>query len=469
MKIAFFSSEVFPFAKTGGLADVSGSLPGALAKQGAEVKVFMPLYNKIKPQKMFDDYGTSQLAKKVEIIFVRNDDYFLREHLYTSPRGDYPDNLERFSFFCKKSFDILKRINFSPDIFHANDWQSSLINIYLKILYKNVTLFKRAKSVLTIHNLAYQGVFEKEKFPQLGINPDYFSVNHLEFYNKINLLKGGIIFSDMVNTVSPRYAKQIQTPDYGCGLDGVLREKRERLCGILNAIDYDVWNPAKDKLIYTPYSLETLENKAINKRKFQKEMGLKVNKKIFLLGIVTRLAEQKGIDIFSKALDKILGNHQVVILGTGDEKYHKILKTKAKKHKSLSLHLKFDEVLAHRIYASCDAFLMPSRFEPCGLSQMISYKYATVPVVHYTGGLVDTVIDYQDGGGGFVFHNYHHKDLVAVIERAYKLFSRNSEWSELLKKITGFNFSWAKTAKEYMDIYKRCQLLSSAQLKAALK
>ncbi|RKY38764.1 MAG: glycogen synthase, partial [Candidatus Omnitrophota bacterium] len=261
MKIAFFSSEVFPFAKTGGLADVSGALPLSLAEQGCKVKVFMPLYKNIKPEKVYDDYATSQLGKNIEIIFIKHDEYFLRDYLYTTPDGDYPDNLERFSFFCKKCFDILKRINFSPHIFHANDWQTSLVNIYLKILYKNDKFFNRSKSILTIHNLAYQGIFEKEKFSHLGISWDYFSLKYLEFYGKINILKGGIVFSDMVNTVSPTYAKQIQTPDYGCGLDGVLREKRERLLGILNGIDYKVWNPSRDEFIYKKYSWRTLEGK----------------------------------------------------------------------------------------------------------------------------------------------------------------------------------------------------------------
>ncbi|MCD6583920.1 MAG: glycogen synthase [Candidatus Omnitrophica bacterium] len=456
MKIAFFSSEVFPFAKTGGLADVSGALPLSLAEQGCEVKVFMPLYKNIKPEKVYDDYATSQLGKNIEIIFIKHDNYFLRDYLYTTPDGDYPDNLERFSFFCKKCFDVLKRINFSPHIFHANDWQTSLVNIYLKILYKNDKFFNGSKSILTIHNLAYQGIFDKEKFSYLGISWDYFSLNYLEFYGKINLLKGGIVFSDMVNTVSPTYAKQIQTPDYGCGLDGVLREKRERLLGILNGIDYKIWNPSEDEFIYKKYSWRTLEGKWENKRKFQRELGLSVGKTKFLLGMVSRLAEQKGIDILSQALDKILEKHQIVILGLGDKKYHNILTAKADKYKNFSLHLKFDEVLAHRIYACCDAFVMPSRFEPCGLSQLVSYKYATVPVVHHTGGLVDTVVDYQEGGGGFVFYHYSAKDLIEAIQRAYRVFSKKEEWFQLIKKIARFDYSWRRAAKDYLKVYQRC-------------
>ncbi|MEM7816563.1 MAG: glycogen/starch synthase [Candidatus Aenigmatarchaeota archaeon] len=459
MKVAFCSSEVFPFAKTGGLADVSGALPLALAKQKCQVKVFMPLYKNIKPQKVFGEFGLTK-EKNVEFIFIKNDNFFMRDALYGTPQGDYPDNLERFSFFCRQVLEILKKLNFSPDIIHSNDWQASLVNIYLKTLYKNDNFFKNTKCLLTIHNLAYQGLFDVEKYPIIGLGWEYFNMHCLEFYGKVNLLKGGIVFSDMINTVSPTYAKQIQTPDYGCGLDGVLREKRDRLVGILNAIDYSVWDPKIDKLIYKNYSPLDLENKYENKIKFQKELGLKVDKNILFLGMVSRLAEQKGIDILSEALPQILKKYQVVILGFGDEKYHTILKKLTTKFKkNFSLNLKFDEVLAHKIYAGCDCFLMPSKFEPCGLSQMISYKYATVPIVHHTGGLADTVIDVNEDGGGFVFHNYDPQDLIFTVERAQGLFLQKKLWQNLLKKITKYNFSWEVTASKYIEIYKKCQSL----------
>jgi starch synthase len=352
---------------------------------------------------------------------------------------------------------ILKKINFSPDIIHANDWQAALINIYLKTLYNNDEFFKRTKCVITIHNLAYQGLFEKEKYPSLGISWDYFNMHCLEFYGKINLLKGGIVFSDMINTVSPTYAKQIQTPDYGCGLDGALRERREKLTGILNAIDYEVWNPSVDKLIYKKYSPKNLADKYVNKKMFQKELGLKVDQNTLFLGMVSRLAEQKGVDILSDSLGYILKKYEVVILGLGDEKYHKILNKKAAKFKkSFSLNLRFDETIAHRIYAACDCFLMPSRFEPCGLSQMISYKYATVPIVHSTGGLTDTVIDVENGGGGFVIDRYTSNDLISAVDRAAQLFSKKFTWRNLLAKITKYNFSWEATAKKYVEMYKKC-------------
>ncbi len=460
---------MFPFAKTGGLADVSGALPLALSKRGCEVKVVMPFYKNITPREVNEEFGVSKIGN-TEFIFVRNDKYFFRDYLYTTPEGDYPDNLERFLFFCKKGLEILKKIEFSPDIIHCNDWQTSLVSVYLKTIFSwdssggggYGSFFKNTKTVFTIHNLAYQGIFDKEKFPLLGLPSELFSINYLEFYDKINLLKGGIVFSDMVTTVSPTYAKQIQTPDYGCGLEGVLREKRENLCGILNAIDYKVWNPSKDKLIYRRYSSKNLEDKYFNKKRLQKELGLKQKKSAFLLGMVSRLAEQKGIDILSEALSFLAERYQIVILGVGEEKFHRILKQKAKKFKeSFSLHLKFDESLAHKIYASCDCFLLPSKFEPCGLSQMISYKYATVPLVHHTGGLVDTVVDYEQGGGGFVFTRYDSKDLINTIERAEKVFKNKEAWRRLLNKIVRYNFSWDKAAENYVKVYERCRQSSA--------
>jgi len=453
MNIVICSSEVFPFAKTGGLADVTGALSIALGKLKNEVKVFMPLYKNIKPDKLYDDYGLTKEGN-VEFIFIKNDVFFYRDGLYGTSSGDYSDNLERFCFFSKKVLEIIKRINFKPDIVHSHDWQAAPVIIYLKTIYKDDEFYKNAKTILTIHNLAYQGIFNKEKYEVIGISWDYFNMHCLEFYDKVNLLKGGIVFADAINTVSPNYAKQIQTPQYGCGLDGVLRERANRLFGILNAIDYSVWDPKIDNLIYKKYSPENLEDKYINKKKLQSDLGLLVDKNKFLLGMVSRLAEQKGIDIISNNLEELAKNYQLVILGVGDERYHQILKKFSKKFKkSFSLNLKFDETLAHRIYAGCDAFLLPSRFEPCGLSQMISYKYATVPIVHHTGGLADTVVDYEEEGGGFVFKEYSTFDFLLAVERAYKVFKKKKEWLNLLKKITKYNFSWDVSAKQYIKLY----------------
>ena len=454
MKIAFCSSEVFPFAKTGGLGDVAAALPDELSRAGHQVKVFMPLYKGITPQKLYGDFGVSE-DNGIEFFFIKNDEYFLRDSIYVGSDGkDYPDSLERFSYFSKQTLKILEEIKFCPDIIHNNDWQTSLVSVYLKTIHQNSRFFKNTKSVLTIHNLAYQGLSPQDKFSLLGIDKKYFDVKYLEFYGKINLLKGGIVFSDIVTTVSPTYAKQIQTSEYGCGLETFLKSKGENIIGILNAIDYNIWDPSKDELIYKKYSPKSVEYKTINKVKLQQELGLKKDKNIFLLGMVSRLVEQKGIDILSQSLDSVLGRHQVVILGLGEPRYHEILKKKLVKFKdSFHIALKFDETLAHKIYAASDSFLLPSRFEPCGLSQMISYKYATLPLVHYTGGLIDTVSDVSQSGGGFVFKNYTENDLTATIERAANFFADKDQWAAVLRKVTQYNFSWEIAASSYIKVY----------------
>jgi len=461
MKVAFCSSEVFPYAKTGGLGDVSAALPEDLVKAGVEVKVFMPLHKGIEPQEMHDRFGITKQGP-IEVFFIKNDDYFLRDSIYVGDDGhDYPDSLERFSFYSKEVLEVLKKIDYCPDIIHSNDWQTALVNVYLKTLYKDDTFFKNTKCILTIHNFAYQGLSVKEKFPLLGISDKFFDKEYFEFHGKVNLLKGGIIFSDIVTTVSPTYAKQIQTREFGCGLEGVLRKKGKNLIGILNAIDYTIWNPATDDLIYKKYSPETLESKAINKTNLQRQLGLREDKDILFIGMVSRLAEQKGIDILSQAIDKIVSKCQLVILGVGEPRYHRILEKKAAKFKgSFSLALKFDEALAHKIYAGVDVFLLPSRFEPCGLSQMISYKYATLPLANHTGGLVDTVVDVSSGGGGFLFNNYDSSDLLSAVEEAQEVFSNKSRWQTILEKVTKFDFSWEVAAAKYIEVYRKLKAKS---------
>ena len=456
VKIAFCSSEVFPYAKTGGLGDVSAALPESLVKAGVEVKVFMPLLKGIEPQEMHDQFGITKQGP-IEVFFIKNDQYFLRDSIYAGEDGcDYPDSLERFSFYSKEVLKVLKKINFCPDIIHSNDWQTALVNVYLKTIYKDDAFFRNTKCVLTIHNLAYQGLSGKDKFPLLGISDKFFDKKYFEFHGKVNLLKGGIVFSDIVTTVSPTYAKQIQTSEFGCGLEGILRKKGKNLIGILNAIDYTIWNPAIDDLIYKKYSPDTLGDKVINKTNLQRQLGLGENKDTLFLGMVSRLAEQKGIDILSQAIDKIASKCQLVILGVGEPRYHKILEKKAAKFKGIfSLALKFDEALAHKIYAGVDVFLLPSRFEPCGLSQMISYKYATLPLVNHTGGLVDTVVDVSSGGGGFVFNNYDSSDLLSAIEKAQEVFGNKSKWRTILEKVTKFNFSWETATAKYIEVYKQ--------------
>ena len=454
MKVLFCSSEVVPFAKTGGLADVSGAFPEALEKQGCQVKVAMPKYRCVKNQGKM-----AKMGKDIDVFLIENAKYFDRQGLYGEAGGDYPDNLERFAFFCKQIFHLLKEVNFCPDIIHCNDWQTALIPVYLKTQFSNEPFFKRTKTIFTIHNLAYQGLFPKEKFPQTGLDWRLFNMHGLEFYGKVNLLKGGLVFSRLITTVSPNYAKEIQTLNYGCGLEGVLRERKKDLFGIINGLDYAIWNPAADDRIFQKYGPESLENKFINnKEKLQQELGLPCDKHIPLLGMVGRLAEQKGIELMISALEKMpKQNWQFVLLGTGDAKFHLALeKIMQKNYRNISIHLRFDPILAHKIYAGCDLFLMPSKFEPCGLGQLISFKYGTIPLARKTGGLADTVIDYhpeKETGNGFVFEKYTSGEMLKAIFRAASVYKDREKWRRLSLKVMNYDFSWEASAKKYLKLY----------------
>lgn len=459
MNILFSSSEVVPFAKTGGLADVAGALPKALAKKGAKVMVTMPLYKGIKPEKAGARPHTS-IDKNVEIYFIKNDELFNRDGLYGTVAGDFPDNLDRFSFFCRQTLDLAKQIGFKPDIIHCHDWQSALIPIYLKSIYRDDDFFENTKTVFTIHNLAYQGVFPESEFSKIGIYRDFYSIDGLEFYGKVDLLKGGLIFSDHLTTVSPTYAKEIQTKEFGCGLEGVLYQRRHSLSGILNGLDYDIWNPVKDKLIYEKFSPKDLMGKLENKQRLQKEYGLKVSKSIPLFGMISRLADQKGVDLIVNALDELMDlDIQIIILGTGEKRYHEMLQSAAAEHpEKLSLNLKFDDKLAHNIYAASDIFLMPSRYEPCGLGQMISLKYGSIPLVFKTGGLADTIEDFDEKcgcGNGFVFDKYDKDEFLSTVERATETFRVKALWKGLRARAMASDFSWEVSAKHYIDLYKR--------------
>jgi len=432
---------------------VAGSLPYALAAAGARVRVFMPLYKGIQPQKLYPGFGHSRKGK-VEFIFVRADGYFLRDGLYGGPFGDFPDNMERYAYFCRRVPEILKEQGWQTDIIHANDWQTALLSVYLKAWYAQDHFFKDTAAVLTIHNIAYQGIFEKEKYPALGLSWRHFNMHEMEFYNHINLLKGGIAASDAVNTVSPTYAKEIQVSDYGWQLDPVLRANRLKLWGILNGVDYKVWAPRRDRFIHKKYSADDLAAKAANKAALQKECGLKPDGKAFLLGMVSRLVDDKGLDILSEAMAYLLKRYQMVVLGSGDSHNHKMLHYfKQKYPRALSAHIKFDEALAHRIYAASDAFLIPSLTEPCGLSQLIAYKYGAAPITHLTGGLSDTVTDVSRGGSGFVFSQYASENLIDTVDRAYRFYCDKKNWSGLGRAMMAYDFSWKRAASRYMEMY----------------
>ncbi|MDD5617521.1 MAG: glycogen/starch synthase, partial [Candidatus Omnitrophica bacterium] len=438
MKIVICSSEVVPFAKTGGLADVAGALPIALENLKQEVIIVMPKYSCVNNSgltiKSFKPgFSYANIGKNMKVYFVENDAYYSRPGLYGEKTGDYGDNLLRFSFYSQKTLDLLKLIDFKPDVIHCNDWQSALIPVYLKTKLNKDPFFKKTKTILTVHNLAYQGLFAKEQFSSLGLDESLFSINGFEFYGKINFLKAGIIFSDFVTTVSQGYAQEILTKEFGCGLEEVLKSRKDRLSGIINGLDYSAWDPKLDKQIFKNYDALDPKGKKNNKGELQKLCKLTVKDDIPLFGFVGRLAEQKGIDLLSDIIQNMANmNMQMVILGTGDLKYHNLLEDVAKKIPQLfSLHLKFDDALARRIYAGCDMFLMPSRYEPCGLGQMISFKYGTVPVVYKTGGLADTVIDYNSdakNGNGFVFSSYSKDKFLDAMKRGMSLYSNKTNW-----------------------------------------
>ncbi len=461
LRVAFIASEVVPFAKTGGLADVAGSLPPALAGLGIDVRTVMPKYRQV-----IAEHNTIQIGKDLAVDFIEYRKYFDREALYGDRFGDYPDNLERFTYFCKSVLTHLKTIDFKPDIIHCNDWQSALIPVYLKTTFKDDPFFARTRSMLTIHNLAYQGLFDKGLFPTLGLDGRYFGIDGLEFYDKINLLKGGILFADGITTVSPSYAQEIQTKEFGCGLEGVLRTRANDLEGVINGIDYRVWDPATDTHIARQFTVRTLSDKGFNKVDLQRTAALKVDRQIPVFGIISRLADQKGLDLISAIVTDLLKKDiQLVILGTGEDKYHLLYEKMAKLNPGkVSINLRFDATLAKKIYAGCDFFLMPSRYEPCGLGQMISMRYGTIPIVRLTGGLRDTVSDAGDDGSrgnGFTFTAYEAPALRDAVMRALAAFKNKKVWRKLQVRAMSCDFSWERSALRYAELYakllrKRC-------------
>jgi len=460
MRIAMCASEVVPFAKTGGLADVVGALPLALEKERQEVIIIMPRYKAIQDSKfkiirLKNDISYSFIGKNIKVYFIEDDEFFNRDNLYGDKTGDYKDNLDRFSFYSRRALDLLKEINFKADIIHVHDWQASLIPVYLKELYNDDPFYKKMRTILTIHNIGYQGLFPKDEFPRLGLDWALFDIDHLEFYDKINILKGGMVFSNIINTVSHTYSQEIQTKEFGFGLEGVLNKRHFSVFGILNGLDYDIWNPETDKFIAKNFSSQNPEGKAADKEDLQKICNLPLKKEVPLFGIVSRLAEQKGFDILAQGIEEICKmNLQLVILGTGDLKYHLLLEDMVKKYPNvISLNLKFDDTLAHKIYAGSDIFLMPSRYEPCGLGQLISFRYGAIPLVFKTGGLADTVSEEN----GFIFDRYSKEDLVMTMKQAIKTFQAKKKWKDLLIKAMKANFSWEESAKKYIQLYAKAQ------------
>jgi len=456
VKILFCASELVPFAKTGGLADVAGALPLEIERLGHEVRITLPRYKMVECDK---DFAT--IGKDIKVHFIRNDKLYMRDGIYGNSKGAHPDNLERFVFYCRQSLDLMKKEGFRPDIIHCNDWQTGLIPVYLKSVCQKDPFFKDIKTVFTIHNLAYIGSFPNKEFRKTGLDKALLSSKGLEYYNKtFSLLKGGILFSDILTTVSPTYAKEIQTQAYGCGMEDLLIERDKDLYGILNGIDLNIWDPAKDNKIYKKYSAASIEGKAENKKGLIQESGLKISSDTLLMGAVGRLTHQKGYDLLADIFGEVSKiGVAFILLGTGEEKYHRIFKRMAKKYKkNTAIHLFFDAILAEKIYAGSDVFLMPSRYEPCGLGQLISFKYATVPIANKTGGLADTVLEYDPAtgdGNGFVFYGSDPKRFLDAIKRAVFAYRDKPKWKGLITKIAGYDFSWNKSAREYCNLYEK--------------
>ncbi len=480
-KVLFASSEVVPFVKTGGLADVSGSLPHVLAEAGLSVTVVMPKYGGI-PQGLLDGATTAaawnmewsgrrdpvQLIQMkdptapVTYLFVDQPAYFDRPELYRDVKTgrDYLDNDERFIFFCRAVLEGLKQLGWAPDVIHANDWQTALLPTFLATHYKTDPFFDGIRSVFTIHNMAFQGIFPAETFPKLGLPLElFYATGPFEFWGKVNFMKSAIWYADAITTVSERYAMEIQSsPELGCGLEGVLRSRNADIHGILNGVDYAVWSPSHDQRLPYRYSPVNLSGKKKNKVELLNRLGLPIRDDVPLVGMITRLTEQKGFDLLAAAADDLFAlNLQMVILGTGDAAYHKLLLEWEKKYPDkLRVLLAFDDTLAHWIEAGADVFLMPSRYEPGGLNQMFSLKYGTVPVVRGTGGLADTVIDVDadsQGGTGFVFEEYDPEQLVDALHRMLTQFPRKRVWRKIMKTGMRQDYSWDRSAGKYARLY----------------
>jgi len=465
MKIAICSSEVFPFAKTGGLGDVCGSLPLALEEIGVEVSVFLPAYRCVREaghslEQMTDSVSKTMLGKNVAVYFIEHEKFFDRNGLYGDGSGDYPDNLERFSHYCDRTLALLKPLNFQPDVVHCHDWQTALIPVYLKEKYGEDGFYTRIKTLLTIHNLAFQGVFPTSQYPKLGLDKSLLTPQGFEFHDQVNLLKAGIIYSDRITTVSPRYSNEIQTKQFGCGLEDVLGGHNGGITGILNGLDHTIWNPAADEFIAEKYSADDFDDaKLANKMQLQKELRLEVRDDIPLFGFVGRLSHQKGLDLVFETLDDLLKmDVQMVFLGVGDGQYQKKLEEIAGLYPdNIAVCFEFNEPLGHKIYAGSDLFLMPSRFEPCGLSQMISLRYGTIPVAFKTGGLADTITPFglwRTYGNGFVFTKYTAGDFLNTVKKAVKVFRNEKRFHRLRTNAFDSEFSWKHSANQYRDIYQ---------------
>jgi starch synthase len=477
MKVLYVSPEVVPFAKTGGLADVAGVLPLHVQQRGCDIRVVTPLYRttlqqgfkldplgskfelQIGPKIYAGLFFKSLLKQSVPVYFVQCDELYDREGLYGDLHGDYADNAERFIFFNLAVLEVCRQIDFPPDIIHCNDWQTGLIPAYIHAGIAS-GLFDSSATMFTIHNIAYQGLFDREKFELTGLPNRFYDMRGLEYWGQMSMLKAGIIFSRTITTVSRKYAREILTHEFGGGLEGVLQDRKKDLYGVLNGVDYDEWNPETDTFIASRYTAHTVTRKQQCKKDLIARCGLpEALLAAPLIGSISRLVDQKGFDLIAAALDRLFSlGAGYVLLGSGDPSYESLFKKLALRNKNrMSFCCAYDNQLAHKIEAGCDMFLMPSRYEPCGLNQIYSLKYGTVPIVRATGGLDDTIVDYTahgpDTGNGFKFEQYTADALFGAVQRAITLYKDAARWKQLIIKGMSCNFSWAMSAAHCCRLY----------------
>ena len=488
MRVTFAASECVPFSKTGGLADVVGALPHALAELGHQISVFIPKYRqtKLKDPKTvvqsitvpFDDqYRFASVLdggnhSGVQFYFIDHPAFFDRDALYGTSLGDYHDNAERFALFSRCVLEASKVLGV-PDVFHCHDWQSALIPVLLRTLYVDDPAFERAATVFTIHNIGYQGLFAPDTLPLLQLPWELFTITKMEFYGKVNFLKGALTYSDYITTVSRKYAQEIQTSEYGFGLEGVLRSRSGVIAGILNGVDYNEWSPEKDKLIAEHYGEADLSGKEADKKDLLKTFGADPETKLPVIGIVSRFAAQKGFDLISAIADRLAREEMIVVaLGSGDKEYEEMFARLMKQYPTrFFVKVAYDNTVAHKIEAGADMFLMPSRYEPCGLNQIYSLRYGTVPIVRATGGLDDTIEPWDAATGrgtGFKFVEYDAEDLLTTIKNALTAYKDRAGWQKLMRNGMKRDFSWTASAKEYIKVYEKAKSIRGANDRQAV-
>ena len=478
MNILIVSSEVTPFAKSGGLADVAGALPRALRRLGHDVRIVLPCYRTTRknfPLEETDIHieaiidGRPKRAKirqtsleDVPVYLIDQPGYFDRDGLYGTTTGDYPDNAERFGFFCRAVLELPRQLHWRPDVLHCNDWQSGLVPALLRTSYRKDPIFAATGSLLTIHNLGYQGVFSAGNLGRLGLDPRLFTPDALEYWGNLSFLKGGVVFADRVNTVSETYCRETLTRACGFGFDGILRACGDAYSGILNGLDEQQWNPATDAALAQTYNSDNLTGKAVCKQELQEELGLLVDPELPLVAMVTRLDTQKGLDLLEAAWERLLArNLQLVLLGTGEEKHMRFFaEMQNRQPEQVAIRLVFDDALSRRIYAGSDLFLMPSHYEPCGLGQLIALRYGCVPVVRRTGGLADTVTDPAEdaaAANGYTFGEPSPLSLLVAVDRALDLYRQPQRWQAMVLRGMRQDFSWNRSAQRYLELYRQAK------------